>query len=150
MNTTDKIINNEDAKIDSSETGAKEDIASTFGEIKDDLTGELAEIGSELKEEFAGMLDEFNEEKEEMFLELEAEQQEAQESLEVGSVQHQRDDLITNVSSISMGLIMAVIGTVLLVKTREVVGPCKKKVAGWILAVLGVGTVCLFLVQMLL
>ena len=69
------------------------------------------------------------------------------EGVEVGSPEYQKEEFISNVFNLSAGLVMAVIGSVLLMKARKIEGKSKKKIAGWILLGLGVATVAFSIAQ---
>lgn len=105
----------------------------------------------EIKKELAEEMNAIEEEFEEIFNEMEAYNREVQEEMAADSPQRQRDELITHISSISIGFIMTVVGVILLVKVRKMsdnIG--KKKIAGWILAGLGAGIMVLHIVQMIM
>ena len=68
----------------------------------------------------------------------------------VGSPEHQQMELISNVSSISAGLVLTVIGIVLLMQARKIVGKTKKKIVGWILLGFGVATIGYYIAQFFL
>ena len=69
------------------------------------------------------------------------------EGVEVGSAEYQKEEFVSNVFNLSAGLVMAVIGSVLLMKARKIEEKSKKKIAGWILLGLGVATVAFSIAQ---
>ena len=79
---------------------------------------------------------------------IEAEIEEKEALIESGSPEGQQMELISNVSNISAGLVLSVIGVVLLMKARKIVGKTKKKIVGWILLGFGVATIGFYVAQL--
>ena len=84
----------------------------------------------------------------EIIEELKADKLELQEGLVVGSEQYMKDELFMHQFSIGAGIVMAGVGGVLLFRARKVIGKTKAKIAGWILAGLGVATIGLHIFQL--
>ena len=101
--------------------------------IKDKLTSEHPEVQAEFDEIVA---------------ELEADKLELQEGVIEGSPQYLKDELFMHQFSIGAGVVMAGVGGVLLFRARKVIGKTKAKIAGWILAGLGVATIGLHIAQL--
>ena len=72
------------------------------------------------------------------------------EGTEVGSVEYQKQELISNVSSLSAGLVLSVIGTVMLMKARKIEEKSKKKIVGWIMLAFGVATMGFSIAQLII
>jgi len=118
---------------------AREDITTMYDKMMDKARESLEKAGDNV---------EIRAEYEELLAELEADKQELLEGTIVGSPQYLKDEFTMHVASMSIGAVMTIVGGVLLVKTRKVIGITKKKIAGWILAGLGIGIVGLHIAQM--
>ena len=118
---------------------ATEQITKDYDKIIDFFKKQMDSATGELELEYADMIEE-----------LEADKQEMLEGTIVGSPQYLKDEQFMHMFSISAGVVMSAVGTFLLIKARKVIGSSKAKIAGWILAGLGVGIVALHIIQMTL
>jgi len=120
---------------------AREGITTMYDKMKEQARAARDKAGenSELRAEY-----------EELLRDLEEGEQELLEGTIVGSPQYLKDEFTMHVASISIGVIMVTVGAILLVKTRKALDRSRKKIAGWILAGLGIGIVGLHLVEMFL
>ena len=121
------------------ETIANGDIAQMFDKMINDMKEKMATAKDGEVSEYA-----------EMIKELEADKEEMLEGLIVGSPQYIKDEQTVQVISISTGIILASVAAFLLMRTRNIVGKSKMKIAGWILGGLGISMMGLFLSQMFL
>ena len=110
----------------------------------DKMIDGMKSIGARFIDSDSEIYGDFNE----IIEELEADKLEMQEGVIVGSEQWQEDVFMHQVS-LGAGVVMAGVGGVLLFKARKVIGNTKAKIAGWILAGLGVGIVGLHIVQLI-
>ena len=118
--------------------------------VQEMITNDFDKMIAKAKEEIASASDEVKSEYEELLAELEADKQEMLEGTVVGSEQWQKDELFMHQFSIGAGIVMAGVGGFLLFKARKAIDKSKAKIAGWLLAGLGVGIVALHLAQMFL
>ena len=141
MAKTNKENNLEEMEIMQPQTEAEQEtydrIGADFDKMLDGMRAKFTSSDPEVQAEL-----------DEVLKELEADKIELQQGVIEGSPQYIKDELFMHQFSIGAGVVMAGVGTFLLIKARKVIGKSKAKIAGWILAGLGVGIVGLHIAQL--
>ena len=130
------------------EMTADEKKAAQAGQAYEKIADDFDKLISSFEEKLDSVIDEERDEYLQIIEELKADKQEIIEGSIVGSPQYLKDEFTMHVASISIGFVMAVVGGVLLVRARKVIGASKLKIAGWLAAGLGLGIIGLHVVQM--